>query len=104
MQEVNFSKRSIKRVLNYFNHGKERYKSFRKERLHGKFRAHNDTITKVNLPKLEQKPAKSKTAIQIEKHTSKEVGNVTRKIDIARARGIFSVTIILTTTCYLMEN
>ena len=74
-----------KRLLNYFEDGKQRYKVFREESYVNKSKKLSDTITKVNLPKFDGKDQKQKKE---SKPVLKKVGDAQKQIDIARARGI----------------
>ena len=69
-----------KRLLNYFEDGKQRYKVFREERYVNKSKKLSDTITKVNLPKFDGKDKKQKKE---SKPVLKKVGDAQKQIDIA---------------------
>ena len=68
------SKPHSKRLLNYFEDGKQRYKVFREERYVNKSKKLSDTIAKVNLPKFDGKDQKQKKE---SKPVLKKVGRCT---------------------------
>ena len=74
-----------KRLLNYFEDRKQRYKVFGEERYVNKSKKLSDTITKVNLPKFDGKDQKQKKESKL---VLKKVGDAQKQIYIARARGI----------------
>ena len=78
------SKENSRRLLNYFNDGKQRYRDFRDERYVMKSKKLCDTITKVNLPKFDDRDKKQKSS----KPIIKKLGDAQKHIDVARARGI----------------
>ena len=89
------SRESSIRLLNYFKYSKEQYLVFRNERLVNKSKQLSDTISKVNLPKFEDKKHKTMTPNQLVKSTSKKIGEAEKQIEIARARCISFDEILL---------
>ena len=77
-------KEHSKRLLNYFDDGKQRYKHFHDERYAKKSKKPCDTITKINLPKFDNKDNKQKSL----KPTAKKLGDAQKNIDVAKTRGI----------------
>ena len=76
-------------LINFYNHGKELYETFRNERFVEKSRKLSDTIKKVNLPKFVPKPKEKTERKQIKSDTLvKELSYVQKNVDIARVRGI----------------
>ena len=73
-----------KRLLNFFEDGKQRYTMFREDRFVSKSKKLSDTITKVNLPTFDHQ---NKTREKL-KPIVKNIGVAQKQIDIARARGI----------------
>lgn len=76
------SEASSERLLNYFAGGKERYLTFREERLVIKSKKLSDKITKVNLPTFNQVTKNQEKSV---KPLVKSLGEAQRQIDIARA-------------------
>ena len=68
------SEESTAKLLKYFEHGQEKYEKFRNDRYVTKTKKFSDTITKVNLPKFEQKKQKPKTNQQLVNSTAKRIG------------------------------
>ena len=83
-------KEHSKRLLNYFDNGKQRYKHFHDERYVKKSKKLCDTIMKVKLPKFDDKEKKQKSL----KPTFKKLGDAQKHIDVARARGISTKEIL----------
>ena len=77
-------------MLNYFDDKKQRYKHFCDERYVRKSKKLCDTITKVNLPKFDNKNKKQKF-LQL---TVKKLEDAQKHIDVARARGVSTKEIL----------
>ena len=76
------------RLTSFFIHGREEYLKFRTERFTSKTKLLNDTITKVNLPKMNAPKHKAKSSSQNVRDVTKYLGQAQREIDVARSRGI----------------
>ena len=77
-------------MLNYFDDKKQRFKHFRDERFVRKSKKLCDTITKVNLPKFDNRNKKQKF-LQL---TVKKLEDAQKHIDVARARGVSTKEIL----------
>ena len=82
------SEESTAKLLKYFEHGQEQYEKFRNERFVTRTKKLSDTLTKVILPKFEEKKQKPKTNQQLVKSTAKRIGEAQKQLEIARERGI----------------
>ena len=68
-----FQRNPQKKILHFFEDGKQRYEKFRNERLVEKSKNLSHTITKRNLPKFEEKQKKPKTVKEIARFVTKKL-------------------------------
>ena len=76
------------RLASFLIHSKEEYLKFRTERFTSKTKLLSDTITKVNLPKMNEPKHQAKSSSQNVNDVTKYLGQAQRDIDVARSRGI----------------
>ena len=85
------SDKAKERLLQYFDHSKKEYSSFRKERFISKEKSLSYSIKRVNLPsfllKVNDQKNTTQTIKSIEKLTMKKMSKCTKDLDIAKKRG-----------------